>query len=75
MFPKLAYTGPRERDTVNPEGITERFILLLAETGLNREELSQLSPLPYPATAKPFSVWASALLMSNDSNQDVRMEG
>lgn len=70
MVPNLAYTGPRERETINPEGITYRFIMLLGEAGFDREELSQL-PNQAGMIAKPFSVETSKLLAYNDSNADI----
>lgn len=77
MFrPKLAYLGDRERDTINPEGTTERFIYLLSVMQFDREELTQLTPSPaFPASAKPFSIWASSMLAMNDSNRDLTLEG
>lgn len=70
MVPNLAYSGSHERDTVNPEGITYRFLLLLAESDLDREEFSSL-PKYAGMIAKPFSVETSRLLAFNDSNADV----
>lgn len=74
MVPNLAYVGLHERDNINPEGITYRFIVLLGEAGFDREELSCL-PNEAGMVAKPFSVNASKLLAFNDSNSDIAMEG
>lgn len=74
MVPNLAYLGTHERDTINPEGVTYRFLLLLAESGLDRDrELSQLTP-ECGMVARPFSVDASRLLADNDSNADVILD-
>lgn len=73
MVPSLAYVGPHERDMVNPEGITYRFIMLLAESDFDREELSTL-PAQSGMIAKPFSVEASKLLMHNANVPDLFTE-
>lgn len=72
MFPRLAYTGTHER-VENAEDVTYAFLVWLAATDFDREELSQL-PAQSGGIAKPFSVLASIILASNDSNADVILD-
>lgn len=74
MKPSLAYSGPHERDTVDPDGITIRFLNVLAEAGFDREQLGQCEPRP-GAPARPFSATASGILLYNVSTPDLFMEG
>lgn len=75
MFPSLAYCGTHERDPIDAVGALERFLLVLAESGLDRDrELSRLDPTP-GMVARPFGREASERLKMNDSNADLFMEG
>lgn len=74
MFPSLAYTGTHERDTVDPDRTTIRFLDVLADAEFNREELSQL-PAECGMVIRPFSAMASGVLLYNAPVRDMFMEG